>query len=140
MPELDVKIGRRSYAIACQDGEQAHLTSAAELMNAEAEQVLAASDRLPESRVLLMAGLMLADRISGSSDQERYADGRIEELEAKLRDAEQRATAAEERAQATQAVQSAAPATSNAEAETALNAIAEQLDQLVEGLEAQVAG
>ncbi len=89
MPEVDLKIGGRSYLVACQAGEELHLKSAAATLNKEADHVVQSSGgRLPESRVLLMAGLMLADRIAEGAETERYADERIEELTEKLRASE----------------------------------------------------
>ncbi len=65
MAEVDLKIGGRTYKVACQDGEEDHLIAAAGTLNAEAETVLEASGaRLSEARLLLMAGLMLADQSS----------------------------------------------------------------------------
>jgi len=40
MAEVDLKIGGRTYKVACQDGEEDHLIAAAGTLNAEAETVL----------------------------------------------------------------------------------------------------
>ncbi|MEM8803210.1 MAG: cell division protein ZapA, partial [Pseudomonadota bacterium] len=69
MPEVNIKIGGRSFAVACQDGEEHFLQSAAALLDTEAKALMDQIGRLPESRMLLMAGLMLADKHAGSEDQ-----------------------------------------------------------------------
>ena len=62
MPELDIRIGGRTFTVACQAGEEPFLQAAAALLDAEAAPLAAQVGRLPEARLLLMAGLMLADR------------------------------------------------------------------------------
>jgi cell division protein ZapA len=65
MPEIDVTIGGRAYRIACDPGEELPLRTAADALEGEIEKLTRAVGRLPESRMLLMAGLMLADRLQG---------------------------------------------------------------------------
>lgn len=90
MPEETVRIGNRDYQVACQPGEERFLQNAARLLDAEATAVASQVGRLPENRVLLMAGLMLADKSVGIEEQLRVREDRIQELErevARLRDA-----------------------------------------------------
>lgn len=83
MPELDVMIGGRSFRVACQPGEEHFLRGAAALLDAEAQPLMAQMGRLPEARMLLMAGLMLADKTAGVEDEIRQLRSRIAELEAR---------------------------------------------------------
>ncbi|MGR3572572.1 cell division protein ZapA [Brevirhabdus sp.] len=69
MTEVVVNIGGRSFEVACQAGEEHYLQSAASLLDAEAEAILSQIGRLPENRMLLMAGLMLADKTAGVSEE-----------------------------------------------------------------------
>ena len=69
MPEVDISIGGRTFAVACQEGEESYLLSAAKLLDNEASALSDQIGRLSESRLLLMAGLMLADKTSGVQDQ-----------------------------------------------------------------------
>lgn len=90
MPEETIRIGNRGYQVACQPGEERFLQNAARLLDAEATAVTGQVGRLPENRVLLMAGLMLADKSVGIEEQLRAKEDRIQELErevARLRDA-----------------------------------------------------
>ncbi len=84
MAEQIVTIGGRDYEVACQDGEEAFLLTAARLLDAEAQGVLEQIGRLPEVRVLLMAGLMLADKAAGSDHRVERAEARAAALEAEL--------------------------------------------------------
>lgn len=65
MPRVTVNIGGRSFEVSCQAGEEPYLRAAAGLLNTEAEALMAQAGRMPEAKMLLMAGLMLADRTAG---------------------------------------------------------------------------
>ncbi|MDP2087285.1 MAG: cell division protein ZapA [Gemmobacter sp.] len=90
MPELDIQIGGRSFQVACQEGEELFLRTAAGLLDAEATPLMAQAGRMPEARMLLMSGLMLADRLAGVEEQLRIAETRLREIEARPRPAPER--------------------------------------------------
>ncbi len=71
MPDVKITIGGREFEVACQDGEEHYLRAAAALLDAEATALASQIGRLPESRMLLMAGLMLADKAAGIEEQMR---------------------------------------------------------------------
>ena len=77
MPEMTIEIGGRSFAVACQDGEEPYLTSAAQMLDREAQTLIASGARLPADRMLLMAGLMLADRAISADEELRALDRRL---------------------------------------------------------------
>ena len=58
MPELTVTIGGRAFPVACQDGEEHFLRSAAAMLDAEAQPLVAHMGRLPEAKI---TGLAWAD-------------------------------------------------------------------------------
>ena len=82
MPEVNIQIGGRTFAVACQEGEEHFLQSAAGLLDNEAKSLIDQIGRLPESRMLLMAGLMLADKHAGSEDQTKSMEDKIAQQEA----------------------------------------------------------
>ena len=90
MPEIQVKIGGRSFEVACAPGEEAYLQKAAKMLDTETEILTKHIGRLPESRMLLMAGLMLADRTSGLEERAKTAETALEETQAKLHDLRRR--------------------------------------------------
>ncbi|THD83160.1 cell division protein ZapA [Aliigemmobacter aestuarii] len=81
MPDLEITIGGKSFQVACQEGEEHFLRAAAKLLDDEAQPLIAQLGRLPESRMLLMAGLMLADRTAALDDEIRVLRERLSELE-----------------------------------------------------------
>lgn len=84
MPETEIKIGGRSFSVSCQEGEEHFLQSAAKLLDAEAAVLTAQIGRIPEPRMLLMAGLMLADKTAGLEEKLRDAEGKLGTQEALL--------------------------------------------------------
>lgn len=83
MPELEVQIGGKGFQVACQPGEEHFLRSAAAMLDAEAQPLITQMGRLPESKMLLMAGLMLADKTAAVEDELRTLKARVSELEAR---------------------------------------------------------
>jgi cell division protein ZapA len=69
MPEITIHIGGRDFQVVCKEGEEPFLQSAAGLLDTEAQALTGAMGRIPESRMLLMAGLMLADKTASLEDQ-----------------------------------------------------------------------
>lgn len=84
MPEVQIEIGGRTFDVACQAGEEHYLHSAAKMLDEEAAVLAAQIGRIPEPRMLLMAGLMLADKTAGLQDKLREAEDRMAEKEAEL--------------------------------------------------------
>ncbi|MCT8328617.1 cell division protein ZapA [Albidovulum sediminis] len=76
MPELRITIGGREFDVSCQEGEEHFLRAAARLLDTEAGALISQIGRMPEARMLLMAGLMIADKAAGLEDQLRAAEER----------------------------------------------------------------
>ncbi|MFX0540551.1 cell division protein ZapA [Roseovarius sp. S4756] len=84
MPEVDVEIGGRTFQVSCQTGEEHFLHSAAKMLDDEASVLAAQIGRIPEARMLLMAGLMLADKTAGLQDKLAEMNDKLAEREAEL--------------------------------------------------------
>ena len=97
MPNVEIEIGGRSFEVACQEGEEHYLFSAAKMLDTEAGSLVEQIGRLPEARMLLMAGLMLADKTAGVEDKLREAEEKLAAQEARLADLETRPPAEPER-------------------------------------------
>jgi len=63
MAEVDLRIAGRSYRVACRDGEEENLRSAARLVDSKSREALAGLGTLSEARQLLFASLLLADQL-----------------------------------------------------------------------------
>ena len=69
MADIKIAIGGREFEVACRDGEEHFLQSAAGMLDNEASALNDALGRMPETRMLLMAGLMLADKTASLEDK-----------------------------------------------------------------------
>ena len=83
MPQVEISIGGRGFEVACQDGEEAGLRQAAALLDAEAQRIVGAMGRIPAERLLLLAGLMLADRTAEETHRATTAEARLSEIESR---------------------------------------------------------
>lgn len=79
MPEVNIEIGGRTFQVACQTGEEHFLQSAAKLLDNEASVLAEQIGRMPETRMLLMAGLMLADKTAGLEEELRAKEAKLEQ-------------------------------------------------------------
>lgn len=84
MPELTIHIGGRGFEVSCQEGEEDYLHSAAKMLDDEAQVLSDQIGRMPEARMLLMAGLMLADRTAAVEDRIKEVEAALEAREAEL--------------------------------------------------------
>lgn len=85
MPDLEIFIADRKFLVTCQAGEETFLQAAAKMLDDEAGPLQAKVGRLPEVRMLLMAGLMLADRTATLEEDLRRTKARIAEMERLLK-------------------------------------------------------
>ena len=90
MPEVEFEIGGRAFNVACQSGEEPFLRSAAKMLDTEATVVMGQIGRMPPERMLLMAGLMLADKTAALEDDLRALQDKIATQDKALRSAEER--------------------------------------------------
>lgn len=89
MGQVNVSIGGRSYKLLCGDGEEAHLTALAGHLEGKARELTEAIGAMSEPRLLLMAGLQVADELfaarrgdapaTAAADDARY-DARYDAL------------------------------------------------------------
>ncbi|WP_102109889.1 cell division protein ZapA [Oceaniglobus roseus] len=84
MPEIKITVGSRVFEVACQEGEEHYLQAAARMLDIEASALVGQIGRLPESRMLLMAGLMLADKTAGMEEQVRNTEQQLRAMQSQL--------------------------------------------------------
>ena len=64
MAHVIVQVNGRPYTMQCPEGEEAHLRDLAELLDSEVQRVKTSVGNVGDIRLLVMAGLMVADRLS----------------------------------------------------------------------------
>lgn len=64
MAHVIVQVNGRPYTMQCPEGEEAHLRELADLLDGEVQRVKQSVGNVGDIRMLVMAGLMVADRLS----------------------------------------------------------------------------
>ncbi len=64
MTNVVVNVASRPYTMQCPDGEEDHLKDLARLLDAEVTRIRESVGSIGDIRQLVMAGLMVADRLS----------------------------------------------------------------------------
>jgi cell division protein ZapA len=78
MANVVVQVNDRPYTMQCPDGEEEHLRELARLLDAEVARIRQSVGTVGDIRLLVMSGLMVADRLS-------EAIRKIEDLEDQVR-------------------------------------------------------
>src|SRR3954451_10573888 len=88
---IDLNIAGRTYQVACRDGEEENLRTAARLVDGKCREALAGLGTLSEARQFLFAALLLADQMIDQDPQAAAAAapdpmlaGRAESLASRL--------------------------------------------------------
>ena len=84
MPEVTITIGGRNFEVACQDGEQPFLEAAAAMLDTEAQSMASQMGRITEARMLLMSGLLLADKTAALEERVAQLEAERSALKAEL--------------------------------------------------------
>ena len=63
MSTMNINVYGRDYAIACDDGEEGHLTKLTQMVNHRVTELLGQMGRAPEHTMLIYTALMLADEL-----------------------------------------------------------------------------
>jgi cell division protein ZapA len=66
MAHVIVEVNGRPYTMQCPDGEEDHLRELAKLLDTEVGRIKTSVGSVGDIRLLVMAGLMVADRLSES--------------------------------------------------------------------------
>jgi cell division protein ZapA len=100
MPLVNVMVNNRAYTIACDEGEEEHLRRLAATVDAKAREVLSSVGQVGDTRLLLMAALLIADEHHGDRTETRPGAVPAAALDARIKAAEDRAAAALDQASA----------------------------------------
>lgn len=63
MGQVTVRIGGYSHPVSCEDGQEAHLVTLASEVDKRVNSIRAMGGQFGESRLLLLASLLLADEV-----------------------------------------------------------------------------
>jgi cell division protein ZapA len=77
MPELTVEINGREYQVACDDGQEEHLTKLARYVDKKMDELVGAVGQIGDARLLVMTGLLIADELSDAYRQLESFDAEV---------------------------------------------------------------
>ncbi len=86
MVEVSVRIGERTYIVECDEGEEEAVEAAAKDFDSEAQSILGGVGKVPEAKVLLMAGLMLGGRLKNQEKNFHAQNQKIKTLESHIKE------------------------------------------------------
>jgi cell division protein ZapA len=89
MPEVAINIGDKKFTVTCQPGEESAPESAASLLNDEASYLVGEIGQLTEQKLLLMSGLMLADKMFSQTEKFKNCENALEEVLTKVKKLEE---------------------------------------------------
>lgn len=68
MAQVSVPVNGRSYAIACEDGQETRIRRLAQYVDAKVSEFVGSAGQVGEARLLLLAALVIADELSDAND------------------------------------------------------------------------
>lgn len=74
MAQVNITINGRNYQVACDDGQEAHLTRLGDYVDKRLNELVAAVGQVGDSRLLVMVSLLLADELSDLYQDSRGGD------------------------------------------------------------------
>lgn len=81
MAEVTVDIAGRAYRLGCGEGEEDHLLGLAEAIDREARMLMRQNGAMPEGRLLLMAALIVADRLADTEAAVHQLEQRLAKVQ-----------------------------------------------------------
>ncbi len=69
MAEVSVRINGRTYPVACENGEEEHLTHLANYLDARVAELAGRVGQIGDAQLVVMASLMVADELSEAYDK-----------------------------------------------------------------------
>ena len=69
MPEVNVEINGRKYRMACEEGQEAHLQSLADVFNSKIDALKGSFGEIGDSRLTVMAGIAALDELQEAQQE-----------------------------------------------------------------------
>lgn len=86
MPLVEVVVNGRDYQVACDVGQEDRLRELAHMFDKRVQVLASSVGQVGDARLLLMAGLVLSDELSGALARSAEREREVASLKAKLAD------------------------------------------------------
>lgn len=80
MAQVTVIVNGRNYTLACEDGEEEHLTALANFIDARVAELGQQIGQVGDARLMLMASLVVADELAVAHERVEDLEREIEQL------------------------------------------------------------
>lgn len=84
MAQHTVTINNRSYTIACDDGQEDHLTRLAQFLDQKVQGLAGSLGQVGDTRLLVIAGILISDELSDACAEVEALRAEKEALEKRL--------------------------------------------------------
>lgn len=84
MGQVNISINDRSYSVACGDGEEEHLRELARYLDGHVAELAKSVGQVGDTRLLLLAGLLLADEYADALKRVETLTGEMKSLKETL--------------------------------------------------------
>jgi cell division protein ZapA len=86
MPLVEVMVNGREYQVACDTGQEDRLRDLAHMFDKRVQALAKSVGQVGDSRLMLMAGLVLADELSNATAKSSEREKEVELLKARFAD------------------------------------------------------
>lgn len=69
MPQVEININGRPYRVACEDGQETHLTNLANYFDEKMKALVNEVGQIGDTSLMVMAGLLIADELSDTNHE-----------------------------------------------------------------------
>ena len=80
MAQVTVLVNGRNYTLACEDGEEEHLTALAAFIDARVAELGRSIGPVGDARLMLMASLVVADELAVAHERAEELEHELEQL------------------------------------------------------------
>jgi len=86
MPQVAVQINGKTYRMACDEGQEAHLLDLAQRFDRTINQLKGSFGEIGDQRLTVMAGVMVTDELVELSHKVRGLEAELADLRVQVRD------------------------------------------------------
>jgi|ETN01SMinimDraft_4_1059930.scaffolds.fasta_scaffold384461_1 cell division protein ZapA len=80
MGQVAITVNDHSFTVACDDGQEGHVTELAQYIDGHVSELSSSVGQVGDARLLLMAGLLVADELSEMVNRVDTLQSEIEEI------------------------------------------------------------
>ena len=97
MAQVNLNVNGRVYRMACEDGQEDHVSELGDRFNAAINELRGAMGEIGDTRLMVMAGILMTDRLDDTEGRLATRDQEIQNLRDRAANAAMRIDGMEER-------------------------------------------